>query len=515
MLASTDMPSLVLQSLVDRVQRSPDRPCVSDSTRALTNADVGAEVARLADRLTTAGVRPGDVIAALLPNRVEVVTTMYAAWFAGAALTPINPALTDDEVVYQLRDSAAVVIVGDERAVAVAAQLGITAIDVTIDDGPGWRTRDEPAVGHPDVVRSPEDVALVVYTSGTTGRPKGCVLTHRNIDRMSAAVIAICGLTENDRSLLVLPLFHCNGLVVGTVAPLRAGGDVHIAPRFSPETFWQNVSEVRPTYFSAVPTMYSLLADLGPTQHDLRSLRFAVCGAAPMPTALIATCETLFGIPIAEGYGLSECTVAATMNPPFGQRKPGTVGCALPGVDVAIDGPDGITTTPGTSGEVVVRGGTVMRGYLGLTDVTATTIRDGWLHTGDIGFLDDDGYLTLVDRLKDMIIRGGENIAPSEVENVLQTNPDVLEVAVVGHPDPVYGEIPVAHVVARSGRAIATEDLADLCERTLARYKRPVAYVVHDALPKSAIGKILKRSLSQSTPSNSLTTDCGSHRHAR
>ncbi len=497
MPARTDMLPPVLGSLADRISRSPDGPCVSDNSRELSNAQFGAAVARLVGRLTADGVQPGDVVAVLLPNRSEVVTTMYATWFVGAILTPVNPALTDDEVIYQLQDSAAVAIVGDERAARVAAQLQITAVDVSsVHTAPVVPVTTDSDIALSCIVRSPEDAALIVYTSGTTGRPKGCVLTHRNVDCMSAAIIETCALTERDRSLLVLPLFHCNGLVVGTVAPLRAGGDVHIAPRFSAETFWQNVSDTRPTYFSAVPTMYSLLADLGPTHHDLTSLRFVICGAAPMPAGLIATCEALFGIPLVEGYGLSECTVAATINPPFGVRKPGTVGRSLPGVHVAINGPQGITTDVGVSGEVVVRGDTVMRGYLGLPDISATTLRDGWLHTGDIGVLDGDGYLSLVDRMKDMIIRGGENISPTEVESTLQTHPDVLEVAVVGRPDPVYGEVPVAHVVARSGRTITTAALAELCEQQLARYKRPVSYVVHDALPKSAVGKILKRSLS-------------------
>lgn len=412
-------------------------------------------------------------------------------------LTPINPALTDAEVRHQLGDSDARVLVGDQRFHSLASELNVRHLDVDAGDDisePGSVNR---AVADPEV-RSGADSALIVYTSGTTGRPKGCVLAHDNIDSMSAAIVSACDLSEQDTSLLILPLFHCNGLVIGTVAPLRAGGTVHVADRFSPDSFWDNIERIRPTYFSAVPTMYSLLADRGPTGHDLSSIRFVICGAAPMPAGLIATFESAFGLPVVEGYGLSEFTVAATINPPTGQRKPGTVGIALPGVDIAIDTPDGPNTHPGRTGEVLVRGATVMRGYLGLPEITQNAIRDGWLHTGDIGHIDEDGYLTLVDRLKDMIIRGGENIAPSEIEHVLQSHPDILEAAVVGDTHSIYGEVPVAHVVARTGRSISVDDLAAHCEQNLAKYKRPTRIVVHAALPKNAVGKIAKKALHDS-----------------
>ncbi|CCQ13594.1 Tyrocidine synthase 3 [Rhodococcus sp. AW25M09] len=480
----------VLDSLYARIEHDPDGQCLSDSDGRMTNEEFGIAVAGAARRLVGLGVEPGDVVAVLLPNRIDVIVAMYASWAAGATMTPINPALTDEEVRYQLADSDARVIVGERRAHSLASELRIGHFDVDAEgDTP------QPASDTRAAAVTAEDPALIVYTSGTTGRPKGCVLTHSNIDSMSAAIVSACDLSEQDTSLLILPLFHCNGLVVGTVAPLRAGGNVHVADRFSPDSFWGNIEHVKPTYFSAVPTMYSLLADRGRTEHDLSSLRFAICGAAPMPAGLIASVESTFGIPVVEGYGLSECTVAATINPPAGPRKPGTVGIALPGIAIAIDTPDGPNDNPGHTGEVLVRGATVMRGYLGLPEITENTIRDGWLHTGDIGYLDGDGYLTLVDRLKDMIIRGGENIAPSEIEHVLQTHPDVLEAAVVGEPHAIYGEVPVAHVVARTGRAISVELLAAHCEMNLAKYKRPARIDVHDALPKNSVGKITKKDL--------------------
>ncbi|WP_080736566.1 class I adenylate-forming enzyme family protein [Rhodococcoides fascians] len=494
MLPILDASSPVLQAMYRRIDNDPDGACLSDDSTRLSNAEFGLEVDSVAAELVDAGVGAGDVVAVLLPNRIDIITTMFAAWVLGATLTPVNPALTDDEVRYQLEDSTARVLVGSERACTLGRAQGISFIDVDSRD----RRPRAPQIDGTHRGTGPVDSsapALIVYTSGTTGRPKGCVLTHRNVDRMSAAIMTACELTDADTSLLVLPLFHCNGLVVGTVAPLRAGGRVHIAPRFSPDTFWDNVETVRPTYFSAVPTMYSLLADRGLTDRDISSLRFVICGAAPMPAGLIASFESIFGVPVVEGYGLSECTVAATINPPNGIRKPGTVGIALPGIDIAIDTPDGPSSLPGRTGEVLVSGETIMQGYLGLPDVTAKTIREGWLHTGDIGVLDEDGYLVLVDRLKDMIIRGGENIAPSEIEHVLQSHPDVLEVAVVGEAHPVYGEVPVAHVVARAGRSISVDDLDAHCAQSLAKFKRPTRTVVHDALPKNSVGKIVKKEL--------------------
>lgn len=494
MLSRTVTPPPVVAALDERIRRDPDGRCLSDSAAVLTNDQFGRAVAHLARRFADCGVSEGDVVAVLLPNRREVITTMYAAWVAGATLTPVNPALTDDEVRYQLEDSSATLVVGDDRAAAIADALGLAFVDASSIHA---RTASSPPLDATEFSTHGEgnDYALIVYTSGTTGRPKGCVLTHENVDVMSRAIIDGCRLGPADRSLLVLPLFHCNGLIVGTVAPLRVGGDVHVADKFSPDTFWQQISRTSATYFSAVPTMYALLVDRGSTDSDTSSLRFAVCGAAPMPAGLIASFEAMFTVPLIEGYGLSECTVAATLNPPDATRKPGTVGRALPGVAVAVNGPNGPTTDSGVTGEVLVQGRTVMQGYLGLPDTTAATIRDGWLYTGDLGVLDRDGYLRLVGRSKDMIIRGGENVAPSEVENVIETHPDVLEVAVVGRPDPVYGEVPVAHVVARTGHTIDPESLAAYCEQRLARFKRPTSYTVHETLPKSAVGKILKRSL--------------------
>ena len=307
-------------------------------------------------------------------------------------------------------------------------------------------------------------------------------------------------------SLLILPLFHVNGIVVSVLSPLLAGGRGTVAGRFDPRTFFGLVENYRPTYFSAVPTIYAMLQALPrDVEPDTSSLQFAICGAAPMPPGLITKFEARYGVQIIEGYGLSEATCASTTNPRNGVRKPGTVGIALPGQRVAIRAPDGSVVTDGSPGEVAIQGPTVMQGYLNQPEQTAETLVDGWLRTGDVGILDADGYLTLVDRAKDMIIRGGENIYPKEIEAALYGHPEIHEAAVVGRPDAVYGQVPVAFVALKPESSASVEQLAAHLEVSLAKYKRPKIIVV-ESIPKNAIGKIDKPTLRRQlgTPSTSI-----------
>jgi acyl-CoA synthetase (AMP-forming)/AMP-acid ligase II len=284
------------------------------------------------------------------------------------------------------------------------------------------------------------------------------------------------------------------------VSPLVAGGSTVIAPRFDPKAFWDLVERFRPTFFSAVPTIYAMLTGLPPeVRPDTSSLRCAVCGAAPMPAAAIRDFEDRYGVGILEGYGQSEGTVVTTANPLNGTRKPGTVGLPLPGQEVRIVGDDDEPLPAGQVGEVTVRGPNVMRGYLGKPEETAYTLRGGLLHSGDVGRFDDDGYLVLVDRLKDMIIRGGENIYPREIEDALFAHPSVAEAAVVGVPDQRWGEVVAAYVRPVPGqRAPAPEELRAWCRERLAPYKTPVHWVFVDAFPMTPSGKIQKFKLRES-----------------
>jgi acyl-CoA synthetase (AMP-forming)/AMP-acid ligase II len=445
-------------------------------------------VAAAAARFAEAGLGRGDVLAVMMPNRVELVTSMFAAWQLGAAVTPVNPALTPQEARYQLDDADATFVVADDASAAKLGSCGRPIIDVSVLAAAG------PAAAPPDV-STPDGLALQIYTSGSTGRPKGVMLDHANISATAERIISWFGMDPETGSLLVLPLFHVNGLVISVVSPLLAGGSTFVAERFDAATFWATVERVRPTFFSAVPAIYArLVARPGPPP-DTRSLRFVICGAAPMPRELIGEFEQRYGVPLVEGYGLSECTVCCAANPVDGVRKAGTVGLALPGSEIRVVDEEDRPLPAGEAGEVVVRGPSVMRGYLGRPQESAQTLRGGWLHTGDVGRFDQDGYLTLVDRVKDLIIRGGENISPKEIENVLYAHPAVLEAAIVGRPDPVLGEEPVAFVALRQGFDVTAEELVELSRGSLARYKVPRAVFIEQALPKNAVGKISKPDL--------------------
>jgi long-chain acyl-CoA synthetase len=470
----------------ERAATDPAGACIGDDNRALTNSKFAAEVRRLAAWLHDQGIGAGDVVATMLPNRVELVTLMFAAWRVGAALTPVNPVLTAPEAAHQLTDSAARLVLVDAQSADKVADLPVARVQVADLAGAAGRTLPPP---HAD----PAALALLIYTSGTTGQPKGVMLDHANLDSTTAMILDWFGLTSADRCLVVLPLFHVNGIMAGVVSPLAAGGSIHIAPRFDRERFWFDVEWHRITYFSAVPAIYAMLSalpeDAVPPVPDLR---LAICGAAPMPAPLIAAFEARYRVPLVEGYGLSEGTVVSTANPVCGERRPGTVGLALPGQTVEVVGPDGAPLPVGESGEVVISGPNVMRGYLNRPEETARVLRGGRLFSGDVGRFDADGYLTLVDRVKDMIIRGGENIYPKEIENVLHDHPAVLEAAVVGKPDAVFGEQPVAYVTLRPGQGAEPDALLAHCTARLARFKLPREIHVEPDLPRNAVGKVAK-----------------------
>ena len=454
-----------------RAAYDPAAPAVADDTGELNNSEFLDAVKHAAAALRSRGVSAGDVVAVKLPNTVEFIVSLFAVWRLSAAVTPINPSLSPPEVRYQLADAGAKVLIADALYDCEPTQTGTS----TCDDG---------------------SLALLIYTSGTTGRPKGVMLDHTNLNAMCRSVIDGFSLTSDDHSLLVLPLFHVNGIVVGTLSPLLAGGRATVAGRFDPRTFFARLEQSRATYFSAVPTIYTMLCGLpDDVEPDTSSVRFAVCGAAPASVELLERFESRYGIPIIEGYGLSEGTCASTANPLNGIRKPGTVGLPLPGQTIRIVNQAGQPVSDGETGEVVIRGANVMRGYLNRPEETAKAVVDGWLHTGDVGRFDDDGYLVLVDRAKDMIIRGGENIYPREIEEVVHHLPQVAEAAVVGRPNPLYGEEPVLFCSAHPNATVSPETVRDHVAMRLAKNKQPVEITVLDNLPKIPVGKIDKPAL--------------------
>jgi long-chain acyl-CoA synthetase len=459
-----------------------DRPAVRDVRHDLTYADLGAWTDAVAEQLAGYGVGPGSVVAVMLPNRVELLVVLVAAWRLGAAATPINPMFTAHEADYQINDADAVVVVNSGPDAPTGGRPRISVDELR-------RTRRDDR-DLPGAVTEPDDLALLIYTSGSTGRPKGVMLSHGNIGAMAAMMAEHLKITGDDHCLLILPLFHVNAICVSFLTPIAVGGQLTVLQRFQPLDFLAAIEQYRPTYFSAVPTIYShLVSQPDDVVADTSSIRFAICGAAPVSTELLAATEERFGIGLVEGYGLTEGTCASTANPLDGVRKAGTVGVSLPGQRVELMAPDGTLVPVGERGEVVIQGANVMQGYLNRPEATADALGDGWLHTGDVGILDAEGYLRIVDRIKDMIIRGGENIYPKEIETVLHGHPDVLEAAVVGTPHPVYGEVPVALVAPYPGRLLEIDELLALCRTKLTKIKVPVAIHVVDAIPKNPVGK--------------------------
>lgn len=475
-----------------RAGENPEAPALSDEfLGTVNNCEFLNSVVISAARLASAGVVAGDVVGIQLPNRAEFVVAMFAAWRVGATVTPIIPWLTEDELSHQIDDADAILVVREDEALYAPTHVRI----VTLSELSSLPFDIKFQERRP----SQEDVALIIYTSGSTGQPKGVELTHDNITSMATSLVQVLALSASDHSLLVLPLFHVNGIIVSVLAPLLAGGQTTMIGRFSSSTFFDTVDRVRPSYFSGVPSIFAMLdalpAEIDP---DTSSIRFAICGAAPMSVELITRFEERFRLPIVEGYGLSEATCASTINPFDGKRKAGTVGIPLPGQSVAIMDPYGLSLPDGSIGEVVVKGPTVMRGYRNRAEETRQAIKNGWLYTGDIGKIDPEGYLILVDRSKDIIIRGGENIFPKEIESVVYRYPGVAEVAVVGRTHPIYGEVPIAFIVDRPGQTTDPEAILEHTRQSLAKFKIPAAILKVDSLPRNPVGKIDKPRLRSS-----------------
>lgn len=472
-----------------RASQAPLAPCIADTATSLSNGEFHSKVLVAAGLFSELGVNAGDVVAIMLPNRVEFVVAMFAAWRLGAAITPINPNLTRQEAIHQMTDSGARLLINTsgDRLLEHVPSLPVDALHGGVQYGAHFSARP---------VDDKAALALLIYTSGTTGLPKGVMLDHANIEAMAEMSRDAMQITATDHCLLVLPLFHVNGIVASILTPLSAGSRVTIRTRFDIETFFADVEQLRPTYFSAVPTIYALLNALpAEVRPDTSSLRYGICGAAPASAELLTSFEARYGFPLVEGYGLSEGTCASTINPLNGVRKAGTVGLPFPGQRVVLADDSGRHLPPGVTGEVLVQGPNVMRGYLGKPEETARTIVDGWLRTGDLGRFDADGYLSIVGRLKEMIIRGGENIYPKEIEDVLTGFPGVLEAAVIGVPHETLGEIVIAYVAYRAGQGGTVEQLNEHCAARLTRYKRPAAIHVIPSLPKNAVGKIDKLKL--------------------
>jgi long-chain acyl-CoA synthetase len=346
---------------------------------------------------------------------------------------------------------------------------------------------------------SADDVAVCLYTSGTTGRPKGALLSHGNLIANLESFRAVLHVTEADVFLAVLPLFHAYGATVLLLEPLSVGATVVVEPRFVPDAILRAIAQHRVTLFAGVPSMYAVLAATPRPDLDFSAWRLCISGGAPLPVAVAEAFEAKYGLPIYEGYGPTECAPVLTVNPPFGTRKLGSVGPAIPRVELRVVDDRGEPLPPGEVGEIVARGPNVMQGYLNRPAETAEALRGGWYHTGDLGRVDDDGYYYIVDRKTDLILVGGLNVYPREVELVLEGHPAVAEAAVIGVSDPVRGEAPKAFVIPKDGHAVTIQELLQWCRQRLANYKVPRSIVMVPDLPRTVTGKILKTAIRSAT----------------
>jgi len=346
----------------------------------------------------------------------------------------------------------------------------------------------------------PEDDAIIIYTSGTTGKPKGCLLTHANVIANARQISSWLGFTENDRLLTIMPLFHMNAVSVTTMSALYAGGSTVVSPKFSASRFWQIISEYQITSFGSVATMLSMLLSTHPegvpAVLKTDQLRFAMCGSAPVPAEVLRRFEETFNCLVVEGYGLSESTCRSTFNPPDQRRRPGSCGVPI-GNEMGVVDEEDREVPDGTLGEIVLRGENILKGYYKNDAANAAAFRNGWFHTGDIGYRDADGFYYIVDRKSDMIIRGGENIYPREIDEVLYQHPAIAAAAAVGVPDKLYGEDVAAVVVLKPGANVSEQDVIEFCKARLADYKCPKTVRFVDDIPKGPTGKLLKRELAR------------------
>jgi long-chain acyl-CoA synthetase len=442
-------------------------------------------------------VESGDRVALLLPNVPQFPMLYYGALRAGAVVVPMNPLLKAREIEYYLQDSGARLLFAWETTVAEAAKgaEAAGAGHIPVAAAAFDRLLGEQSPETSVVSRVDDDTAVILYTSGTTGKPKGAELTHANL-RRNARVTAttLLRLEPGDVVMGCLPLFHSFGQTCGLNAAVDSGACLTLLPRFDPAKALEVIQRDRVTVFEGVPTMYlALLNHPGRGEVDARSLRLCVSGGAALPVEVLRGFEDAFGCVILEGYGLSETSPVASFNHPDRVRKPGSIGTPIDGVELRLVGPAGDEVPAGEVGEIAIRGHNLMRGYWGNEDATREAIPDGWFRSGDLARQDEDGYFFIVDRKKDLIIRGGYNVYPREVEEVLYEHPAVAEAAVVGVPHPTHGEEVGAAVVLKPGADSTPAELQAFCRERLAAYKYPRHVWLEAALPKTATGKLLRR----------------------
>jgi acyl-CoA synthetase (AMP-forming)/AMP-acid ligase II len=499
----TKMESTTLAGLLTDSASMEPAIIAEDAAVTISHRALADSIERLAGVLRRAGLRPGDAVALVLPNGPELLVLFLALARARLIAAPLNPAYKWDELRWLFRDVGAhaiVTTVGNGVVAGAGAGIGAPVWSASMDPSGNVSLAGIPRTsrGAPEMPDA-EDVALFLHTSGTEGRPKVVPLTHTNVLRSAQHIASHYGLTPADRSLIVLPLFHGHGLIGAALATLVSGGAVIVPPRFSASRFWKSFRSHRASWYSAVPTIHQILlerADADGAPHG--GARFIRSCSEALAPAVLSALERRFGAPVVEAYGITEAAHQVASNPlPPRERKSGTVGPGV-GAEIAIIDSTGRHLPAHGAGEVVIRGPGVMHGYHDNPVADAAVFVDGWLRTGDLGALDDDGYLTLKGRIKEMINRGGEKISPMEIETVLLAHPAVAEAAVFGVPDPKYGEEVEAAVVLKA--QAEPEGLRIFCRERLADFKVPKVIRIVSGLPKNAMGKVERRVLAEHYP---------------
>jgi long-chain acyl-CoA synthetase len=486
-------------NLTDSAQRGAHLPAVRLDDTVLSYRTLDDLTAQLAGLLRDHGVKAGDRVGIMLPNVPQFAVAYYGVLRAGGIVVPMNVLLKRREVAFYLGDPDARVILAwhefADEAMAGAQEAGAECIIVR--PGEFEQTLAAATPVRDVAAKVGSDTAVILYTSGTTGRPKGAELTHANLRRNVEAMTGIFSLGPDDVILGALPLFHAFGQTCALNAAITAGACLSLIARFDAGKVLEIIGRDRVNVFEGVPTMYSaLLAHPDAGDHDVSSLRLCVSGGAALPVEVLRGFETMFGCIVLEGYGLSETSPVASFNHPDRERKPGSIGTPIAGVEMKLVDENGADVAPGEVGEIVIRGHNVMKSYWQRPDATAEAISaDGWFHSGDLARVDDEGYYFIVDRKKELIIRGGYNVYPREIEEVLYEHPAVHECAVIGIPHASLGEEVGAAVALKRGAETTPEELRAFVKGQVAAYKYPRRVWLVDALPKGPTGKILKREI--------------------
>lgn len=485
-----------LPALLEAAAPQSTAVVIPETNTNVTYESLRLQVWAMAESLAGLGIRQGERIASVLPNSLSTIVGFLAASIAGTA-APLNPAYRFDEFCFYLEDTSAKVLLcppdGAEDARRAAAQMKVPVFSVQMDEH-GVVSILDSSKKAPVSAPGPDDIALVLHTSGSTGRPKRVPLKHKNLAVSTSNIVATYGLTSDDVSLCVMPLFHVHGLVASTLATFLSGGTVVVPAKFNPMSFWRTARDCRATWYSCVPTIHQLsVARLTEKPEGLERLRFVRSCSSALSPALMEKIESVLQVPVLEAYGMTEASHQMCSNPlPPRGRKAGSVGPGT-GVKVSIMDEAGKHMAPGELGEVVIQGPNVIQGYENNPEANAKSFTDGWFRTGDQGMIDADGYLHLTARIKELIVRGGEKIAPLEIDEVLMKHPCVAEAVAFGMPHPAWGEEVAVAVVLREPQDEAA--LVAFCKQHLADFKVPKKIHIVETIPRTATGKIQRRAV--------------------